>query len=191
MEAYWTCGECLHYNPEKTNSKGWGYCTERFTYYPFNDKACTTKFDHKRDYSPQCFLTTAICDMLGMEDNCYGLNVMRNFRDTILVNDLRYYPLLAEYDVVGPVISENMYNDEHGVEVAEYYFENYIYDIVVNLSTRRDYNDAVEKYVEMVTDFKRMYGVTKEVNESDITLLGKKIKNNEYKVKKLVKAEDN
>lgn len=191
MADYWTCNDCKYYDLEKTNNEGWGYCTERLTYYPKSDRRCNL-FENKPDYVPSgCFLTTTICDMLGFDDDCYGLNVMRNFRDNVLVNDSRYYPLLAEYEIVGPVISENMKNDEHGVEVAEYYFENYIYDIVMNLSTKKDYNEAVEKYVEMVTDFKKMYGVTKEVNESDITLLGQNIKNKEYKVKKLVKVEDN
>ena len=191
MADYWTCNDCGNYNPDDTNLRGWGYCTARNQYYPKSDRACN-KFDHKSDYVPSgCFLTTTICDMLGFDDNCYGLNVMRNFRDNVLVNDSRYYPLLAEYEIVGPVISENMKNDDHGVEVAEYYFENYIYDIVMNLSTKKDYNEAVEKYVEMVTDFKRMYGVTKELNESDITLLCQSIKNNNYKVKRLVNVEDN
>ena len=190
MADYWTCNDCENYDPENTNWRGWGYCTERNQYYPKSDRACTNKFAHKSDYVPMCFLTTAICDMLGMDDNCYGLNVMRNFRDTILVNDPRYYPLLAEYEVVGPVISENMYKDEHGVEVAEYYFENYIYDIVMNLSTKKDYNDAVKKYVEMVTDFKRMYGVTMEVTENDVNSLSDKIQRKEYKVKKLVRTKD-
>lgn len=192
MSSYWTCNDCGNYDPKRTNYRGWGYCTARNQYYPKSDRACSNKFAHKSDYVPSgCFLTTTICDMLGLDDNCYGLNIMRSFRDTILVNDPRHYPLLAEYEVVGPIISDNMKNDQHGVEVAEYYFEHYIYDIVMNLSIKRDYNDAVEKYVEMVTDFKRMYGVTKDVNESDVTLLGQKIKNKEYKVKKLVKVEDN
>jgi len=189
MSADWTCNDCNNYDPERTNGKGWGYCTERCQYYPKSDRRCN-RFENKPDYVPTCFLTTAICDMLGMEDNCYGLNVMRNFRDNILVNDSRYYPLLAEYEVVGPIISENMYNDEHGIEVAEYYFENYIYDIVINLSTRKDYNDAVDKYVEMVNDFKRMYGVIKDVTENDVQLLSDKIQKKEYKIKRFLRVKD-
>lgn len=190
MSSYWTCYDCGRYDRGDVNRYDECYCTYYQKYYPKGDKACGN-FEHRTDYVPSgCFLTTTICDMLGMEDNCYALNVMRNFRDTVLVNDTRYYPLLAEYEVVGPVISENMQKDEHGVEIAEYYFEHHIYDIVMNLSTRRDYNDAVEKYVEMVTDFKRMYGVSKEVSESDVILLSDKIQRNEYKPKRLERVKD-
>ena len=183
--AYWTCNDCNNYDPERTNYRGWGYCTERCQYYPKSDPACSNKFEHKTDYVPSgCFLTTAICNIFGYEDDCYGLNVMRDFRDTILIADRKYYPLLAEYEVVGPIISKKMYNDPHCDEVAGYYYENYIYDILVNLTNTRDYEEAVNKYVEMVNDMKRMYGVTKEVTNSDVSYLTKQIQDKKHKVKK-------
>lgn len=184
MGAYWTCGECLHYNPEKTNSRGWGYCTERFTYYPFNDRACSNKFEHKLDYVPSgCFLTTAICNIFGFEDDCFGLETMRNFRDNILVKDSKYYHLLASYEIIGPVISHMMYNDPYRKEVAEYYFDNYIYDILIDLVNNTNHEKVVDRYIEMGNDMKRMYGITKEVSEEDIKVLTKRIENNQYKVK--------
>lgn len=186
MSDYWTCNDCNNYDCDNTNWRGWGYCTERCTYYPKSDRACN-RFVNKPDYVSSCFLTTTICNIFGFEDDCYGLNVMRNFRDTILVKDAKYYPLLAEYDVVGPIISARMYNDDHRDEVAYYYFENYIYDIIMNLSTERDYDTAVEKYIEMVNDMKRMYGITKDITDRDVDNLARQINNNQYKVKKRVK----
>jgi len=181
--ASWTCNDCASYDAERTNYRGWGYCTERCQYYPPSDRACN-KFRNNPEYTSSCFLTTAICDIFGYADNCFGLETLRNFRDTILVNDSKYYGLLAEYEVVGPIISERMYNDSHKNEVADYYFENYLYDIIVNLSTRKDYNEAVDRYVEMVNDMKRMYCVNHEVTEDDVLVLAKKIENKQYKVKK-------
>ena len=60
----------------------------------------------------------------------------------------------------------------------------------MNLSIRKDYNEAVEKYVEMVNDLKRMYGVTKEITNEDVDLLTNQIKNKQYKVKKLVRTKE-
>lgn len=181
--AYYTCNDCQSYDKDDTNRWDEGYCTERCQYYPRSDRACS-RFKLRNDVSTTCFLTTAICDIFGFEDKCLCLEVLRNFRDTVLVNDVRYHALLAEYEVVGPIISGKMYRDEHRDEVAEYYFENYIYDIIMNLSTRKDYNEAVDKYVEMVNDMKRMYGVTRQVSENDVAVLTKKIENNQYKLKR-------
>ena len=187
--ADYQCIDCKKYDENNTNRYGEGYCTYYCRYFPKSDRRCSNNFEKRDDYSSGCFLTTTICNIFGMKDDCYGLNVMRKFRDTVLVNDSRYYPLLAEYEVVGPIISEKMYKDEHGLEVAEYYFEHYIYDIIMNLSIRKDYNEAVEKYVEMVNDLKRMYGVTKEITNEDVDLLTNQIKNKQYKVKKLVRTK--
>lgn len=183
MSSYWTCYDCGRYDRNDTNRYDEGFCTYYCKYYPKSDKACS-RFEQRSDYVPSgCFLTTTICDMLGMEDNCFGLQTMRNFRDTVLVNDPKYYHLLAEYEVIGPIISDKIKNDSHGIEVAEYYFENYIYDIVMNLSTTGDYNSAVNKYVEMVTDLKRMYVVNEEISLNDVMHLGAKILKKQYKNK--------
>ena len=185
MSSYYTCYECQKYNPEDTNRYGEGYCCARNKYYPSSDRACNLfDKDERRAGSSGCFLTTAICHIFGYEDDCYGLNVMRDFRDTILIADRKYYPLLAEYEVLGPIISKKMYNDPYRDEVAGYYYENYIYDIIVNLTNTRNYDEAVNKYVEMVNDMKRMYGVTKEVTNSDVSYLTKQIQDKKYKVKK-------
>lgn len=181
--AYYTCNDCEYYDRNDTNRYDEGYCTEYCKYYPKGDKACS-RFSLRKDIDTTCFLTTAICHIFGYEDDCYGLNVMRDFRDTILIADRKYYPLLAEYEVVGPIISEKMYNDPYRDEVAGYYYENYIYDILVNLTNTRDYEEAVNKYVEMVNDMKRMYGVTKEVTNNDVSYLTKQIQDKKYKVKK-------
>jgi len=181
--AYYTCNDCGNYDRNDTNRYDECYCTYYCKYYPRSDKACS-HFNLRNDINTTCFLTTAICDIFGFADDCYGLNILRNFRDTVLVKDVRYHSLLAEYEIIGPIISSKMYTDKHRDEVAGYYFENYLYDIIINLSTKKDYNEAVNKYVMMVNDMKRMYGVTKEVTNTDVKILTKKIENNEYKTKK-------
>lgn len=182
--AYYTCDDCAHYDPDDVNRYGECFCTHYCKYYPKSDPACKY-FDRKSDCNlrSNCFLTTAMCNIFGFEDDCYGLNVMRDFRDTILIADRKYYPLLAEYEVVGPIISNELYNDSYREEVAGYYFENYIYDIIINLTTVKNYEEAVNKYVEMVNDMKRMYGVTKEVTDDEVKILSKKIENKQYKNK--------
>ncbi len=185
--AYYTCDDCGHYDKTDINRYGEYFCTHFCKYYPKSDKACS-HFEKSANYQERsnCFLTTTICNIFGMDDDCYGLNVMRNFRDTILVNDSKYYPLLAEYEFVGPEISKKMLEDENSEEVASYYFENYIYDILVNIVINNDYEKAVSMYVTMVNDLKRLYGISKEVSEDEVMILSEKIINKQYKNKKKV-----
>ena len=98
--------------------------------------------------------------------------------------------MLAQYEIIGPIISQKLYTDPHRKEVAEYYFENYIYDIVCDLQKGcKDYDNIARRYIEMANDMKRMYGINKEVKEEEVISLSEKIKNNQYKVKKLTKEQ--
>lgn len=180
--AYYTCDDCRHYDIERTNYRGWGYCTQRCTYYPKSDSACT-RFEHKPDHVDDCFLTTAMCNIFGMDDDCYILNVMRNFRDKILINNPKYHEMLAQYEFVGPLISKRLYTDPHRQEVADYYFENYIYDIVMSIQNNCNTDEIVNKYLEMGYDMKRMYGITKNPTNEEFKSLTKKIQNKMYKNK--------
>lgn len=185
--SYYQCIDCKYYDENDRNSYGEGWCTEYCRYFPQGDKACG-RFDRRSDYEGRsnCFLTTTICNMFHFPDKCLGLETLRDFRDSYLVKNEKFYPLLAEYEVVGPIISDKMFNDVHGLEVAEYMYENYLYDIIVNLNTTKNYDEAVDKYVMMVDDLKRMYDVNVTVNNSDVCELSKKIKYGKYKVKRRV-----
>lgn len=174
--AYYVCDDCEHYDCNDTNRYDEGWCTYYCRYYPKSDKACS-HFERRSDYQSGCFLTTAICNIFGFSDNCIGLETLRYFRDTYLINDVKYHKLLAEYEVIGPKISQKMYNDEHKVEVAGYYFENYLYDIITDFIPNGKNTEAIDKYVEMTNDLKRMYNIEQEVTQNDINSLSNQIKN--------------
>ena len=73
------------------------------------------------------------------------------------------------------------------MEVAEYYFENYLYDIITVFVPNGKSDDAINSYVNMTNDLKRMYGITNEVSNDDINNITNMIKNKNYKVKKKTK----
>ena len=73
------------------------------------------------------------------------------------------------------------------MEVAEYYFENYLYDIITDFVPNGKSEDAINSYVNMTNDLKRMYGITNEVSNDDINNITNMIKNKNYKVKKKTK----
>lgn len=180
--AYYVCDDCEHYDHNDINRYDEGWCTYYCRYYPKSDRACS-HFEHKPDHDPDCFLTTAMCNIFGMTDDCYILNVMRNFRDKILINNPKYHEMLAQYEFVGPLISKNLYADPHRQEVADYYFENYIYAIVMSIQNNHNTDEIVNKYLEMGYDMKRMYGITKNPTNEEFKLLTKKIQNRMYKNK--------
>lgn len=187
--AYYQCIDCKYYDYSSTNRYDEGWCTEYCKYYPKSDRACS-RFEVRNDLgNGGCFLTTAICNIFGFRDDCVGLESLRYLRDNYLVNDSRYHLLLAEYEVIGPVISENLYNDEHRMEVANYFYENYLYDIITDFIPNTNVDEAVSRYVDMTNELKSMYGITKDVTVCDVNNMTNLINSGQYKAKSKVRSK--
>lgn len=99
-------------------------------------------------YSP-CYLTTLTCNLLGMEDNNLYLQTMRDFRDNVMQKDLKYFNLLVQYDVVGPIIAKHLSSDPDKFAIAKELFEFQIKKIVMEIKEMK-YDQAIEDYTSMV-----------------------------------------
>ena len=102
---------------------------------------------YTRGSSGGCYLTTAMCDILGQEDNCPILETLRGFRDNYMKKHEEYLPLLEDYDVVGPVISDRLFNDENKDKIAQamLLFINEAIDSIKD----KEYTSAINTYENM------------------------------------------
>lgn len=102
-----------------------------------------------------CFVTSAICDVLGKPDDCYELNVMREFRDTYV----KFLPeggkLIDEYYLKAPkyvaIINSHLEKKQFLTQLYQDYLqpgiaaiENREKEKVLNIY--RDMLDTVEKW---------------------------------------------
>ena len=51
-----------------------------------------------------CYITTAVCDSLNKPDNCLELNLLRDYRDNILISEEGGADLIDEYYDIAPTI---------------------------------------------------------------------------------------
>lgn len=68
------CKNCKHLNEDDLNKWNEAYCTFERMYKPINDTC--PYFASKYN----CYLTTAMCHILGYSDDCYILEALRGFR---------------------------------------------------------------------------------------------------------------
>lgn len=160
--AYRYCRECLKMDLNDRNKydRNEAYCSEYHKYYNPNSKACSTYFvyDDARNNNPGCYLTTLVCEIMGMDDNSSYLQTLRNFRENYMKKEPSLYPILYEYDIVGPVIVDNLKEDSFKHIRGLMMLENYIKPIVQKINNQ-EYSVAIDKYVEMVTDLKDFYHI--------------------------------
>ena len=166
------CRECIKMDLKDRNryDSNEAYCTEYRKYYNTNSKACSSHFVYNEALEDRdgCYITTAIVDILGLKDNTPYLEKLRNFRDNVMRKDENLKKILIEYDIVGPIISLNLLDDENKYEKSIDMLSNYIIPISFLLDMKK-YNEAVIRYEMMVNNLINTYSIEKiNVDENKI-----------------------
>lgn len=96
-----------------------------------------------------CFVTTTVCDILGKDDQCFELKILRKFRDEVLLidNDLRQ--LVFEYYNLSPVYVNKIINIENKRKFAQYLLDEHINCIIETIQDNDKYK-AVFLYKNML-----------------------------------------
>ena len=118
---------------------------------------------YKYEESSGCFLTTIVCGTLGFSDDNPVLNMLREFRDNILQKDPKYFNLLLKYDVIGPLISNNIFNDKEKLKLAMDLYSKCLVPIC-NYISIKNYDKAVSLYENMTLSLVDYYGLKELYN---------------------------
>lgn len=113
--------------------------------------------DSDSDSDSGCYIATACVDAVGLPDNCFELNVLRNFRDKVLLRTPRGRRAVEEYYRVAPeivmAVEEREGNDAESVWASVYS------DIrkAVSLLLSGDFEGAFQHYQQMTSRLKHEY----------------------------------
>ena len=180
-ESY--CASCTYLSEEATYERKY-FCEMKGK----DVKACDSKcYNHCEAYSrsddsrenmynysnnSDCYLTTTMCDILGYPDDNYYLQMLRTFRDETLKKDVKYIPILLTYDIIGPQIAYNLYQDQNKTTIAKTLFTAYITKAVSAIEENKT-QEAVNIYVAMTQSLARRYNINNHalyINPSSINL---------------------
>lgn len=175
LESY--CASCT-YLGENADYNGNYWCSKKGQNMPANAAKCynwceaygrssyarENMYDYSRSHSSGsgCYLTTAMCEILGYPDNNYYLQTLRDFRDNVLKQDVKYYPLLVTYDVIGPIIALNLSKDENKEQIAKTMVNNYISKAVTAIEENKT-QEATNIYVAMTNALAERYNVNTKI----------------------------
>ena len=195
------CGECTYLDLSTGDIYGKFYCDKKYERHLATDVECNRFCKaYSRDYytiqnaykyseeksKGGCYLTTILCNILGMPDNNIYLKTMRNFRNNILQKNNKYKPILVEYDIIGPKIAEFLKSDPLKEKIAQKYLNLYIIPIT-SLIKEQKYDMAVSLYMSMTNSLRFLYDLNhisisiSEIENADISKSGHGI----YKTKKI------
>jgi hypothetical protein len=167
----------MNLNDRNPYDKNEAYCTECKKYFNPNSNACSDHFLYNEYLNLEhsgCYITTAICEILEFDDDNIYLNTLRNFRDNYMIKDENLKKILIQYDIIGPMISYNLENDNHKRTKSLMLLELYIKPIVNHINNQQ-YVDAIIMYEKMTNELLNGYNIKQnEINDDvDTTNIGK------------------
>lgn len=108
--------------------------------------------------SSGCFITTIVCDIIGLEDKNIYLMLLRKFRNNYLQKNQKGIEILEQYDFIGPVISQKIYEDENKQQLAQNLFINNLVPVFDDI-IKDNYTEAIKKYTKMVNQLIEKYNL--------------------------------
>ncbi len=112
--------------------------------------------DYQEGDKSLCFITTAICQSLGKDDDCQELVQMREYRNNVLLNEEDGKALIYEYYRIAPAIVKKIDATAESSEVYRRLYMTYIKPILRHLN-QKEYRTVKEKYIGMVRELQDKY----------------------------------
>ncbi len=103
-----------------------------------------------------CYITTAACETLGMEDDCYEMNLLRGYRDSYLMESPDGEKLIEEYYDVAPSIVKHISQQPDADQIYRSIWEEWVQPCIDMIET--DQLDACrDHYIAMVQTLQAKY----------------------------------
>ncbi len=170
------CGSCINMNTnDYVGHKDHCYCTYRRQYYNLTERKCHSyQYDPYKDYydlNHRWYIITAIFNKLGLSDDYECINLLHNFRNNILSKDSKYDDILAEYDIVGPILAKELMFDPESTLLCKKLLQDYLV-LVLDCIKEEKYDEALTIYINMVNLLRVFYNVNviEDTNTKKLTL---------------------
>lgn len=103
-----------------------------------------------------CYITTAVCESLQKGDECYELNLLRDYRDEYLLGNEEGAKIVEEYYDIAPTIVNHINSRENADEIYRGIWEDYLSTCVELLEN--DEKEACKTlYCDMVRRLQKQY----------------------------------
>ncbi len=118
-------------------------------------KAMEKWAEGKTESQSGCYLTTACIEAMHYPDNCFELEVLRGFRDKILMPDPLGKRAVREYYRIAPEIVQSISEQNNAKEIWQGIYRDIRYAVSLILSG--DFEGAFKHYQQMTLRLKRKY----------------------------------
>lgn len=122
------------------------------SYNKSGDSPNTNSVSHSSGYSGSgsfCFITTAVCEFFGKDDDCEELTILRAYRDDWLRKQKDGSKLVIEYYNMAPLIVSKLKKSKNYSSYCKILLFRFIYPCI-ELIRQGKYDECKEMYISMV-----------------------------------------
>ena len=173
VNIYEYCASCSHLNENYNYGKY--YCTMKGEWIYACDQRCYSSYleaynrsrntmenMYDRSYHSKYYITTAVCKMLGLPEDCHQLQMIAKLKEEMKKTH-NGRTLLSIYDVIGPKIAESLlFDQEYGRTLAEFSLNHRI-NQTAEAVEKEDYTSAIKIYAQMTRDLARCYNIGQNI----------------------------
>ena len=164
------CKDCAYINEQGNLFNTYYTCIKKRKDVNPQDDACD-KFIAKEDKGYKrsglfgYHIATTICKILGKNNNDKVYLNIKALRDEYLEKDEKYQPLLNEYDIIGPIISSYIKNEDRTKSkcIATILYNTYL-TYVSNEWENKNPEKALWYYLRMIEFLKNRYNQVEQEN---------------------------
>lgn len=120
------------------------------------DASPLPKYEFKEHNSP-CFITTAVVNMCGFNDDCRVITNLRVLREELQDTE-QGQELLKMYDVIGPVIASKLSEEEEQLLTGYKIISEDLIPTAFEVE-KQDFNSAANRYLDMIKRLANRYDI--------------------------------
>ncbi|MDD2487667.1 MAG: hypothetical protein PHS92_04850 [Candidatus Gracilibacteria bacterium] len=120
-------------------------------------------YDGTGPSSGGCFVTTAVCEILGKADDCDELQTLRHLRDHYVLNLPEGKTLFEDYRVLSEGIISDIHDSEDPVKAAKKIYSELL--PIIDLTKQEFYSEATDKYKKLIRNLSEESEKTKRRND--------------------------
>ena len=121
-----------------------------------NLQAAEFSYIEKGFHKKFCYITTAVCETLKKGDDCYELNLLRDYRDTYLASLPQGEELIRRYYDIAPTIVKHINCRDDAEEIYRSIWDTYLSPCIHMIESSR-LESCRERYEEMVLKLQDTY----------------------------------
>lgn len=103
-----------------------------------------------------CYITTAVCESLGKPDDCYELNLLRDYRDHYLYHQSNGAELIRRYYDIAPTIVKRINRRPDSSRIYNKIWERYLKPCITFIE-EKNMEGCMKCYTDMVYDLQKKY----------------------------------